>query len=116
MEQCKCLFGVVVVVLLACDATAWHQWASPVEKVQPQHPLHQPNVSPPTDLGDKCQVEEGQKIRCGTQAVTAEECDKINCCFDGSQCYYGKAGKCSQLTVGTLVHGACKLVLLLPHQ
>ncbi|TWW73938.1 zona pellucida sperm-binding protein 4-like [Takifugu flavidus] len=91
MEQCKCLFGVVVVVLLACDVTAWRQWMPPVEKVQPQHPLQQPNVSPPTDLVDKCQVEEGQKIRCGTQDVTAEECDHINCCFDGSQCYYGKA-------------------------
>lgn len=104
MARCKCLFGVVV-VLLACDVTAWRQWVPPVEKVQPQHPLQQPNVSPPTDLVDKCQVEEGQKIRCGAQDVPAEECNKINCCFDGSQCYYGKAGKCSRLTVGTLVHG-----------
>lgn len=100
MEQCKCLFGVVVVVLLACDVTAWHPWMPPVEKVQPQHPLQQPSVSPPTDLLDKCQVEEGQKIRCGPQDVAAEDCDRINCCFDGSQCYYGRAGECRAPTGG----------------
>lgn len=100
MERCKCLFGVVAVVLLACDVTAWHQWAPPVEKAQPQHPWQQPDVPPPTDLFDKCRVEEGQKIRCGPQDVTAEECDQISCCFDGSQCYYGKAGECWRRLLG----------------
>lgn len=99
MELVKCLFGVVVI--LACDVTARQQWMAPVEKVQPKDPLQQPNVSPPVDSVDKCQVEEGQKIRCGTRDVTAEQCEKINCCFDGSQCYYGKAGERPLLTLSS---------------
>lgn len=93
MELFKCLFGVVVVVILACDVTAAYQRMPPVQKQQPL--LHsQPHsaVSPPADSFDKCQVEEGQKIQCGAHDVTAEQCEKINCCFDGLQCYYGKEG------------------------
>lgn len=118
MERRKCLFGVVV-VLLACDVAAWHQWVPSVEKVQPQRPLHQPDVPPPTDVGDRCQVEEDQRIRCGAEDVAAEECDKINCCFDGSQCFYGKAGKCCDdwaRSCTASVHGECEPALLLPHQ
>ncbi|KAJ3594403.1 hypothetical protein NHX12_003710 [Muraenolepis orangiensis] len=38
---------------------------------------------------DTCQVQEGEKIRCGVKEITAEQCDAIQCCFDGRQCYYG---------------------------
>lgn len=93
MELFKCLFGVAVLGILVCNVTAGRQWAPGLEKPQLQHPPQQSNVSPPADSFDKCQVEEGQKIRCGTRDVTAEQCGAINCCFDGSQCYYGKAGR-----------------------
>lgn len=96
MELFKCLFGVVVFVVLACDGSAGGRWTPALEKPQLQHPPQQSNVLPPADSFDKCQVEQGQKIRCGTRDVTAEKCDAINCCFDGSQCYYGKAGRCSK--------------------
>lgn len=84
MELLRCLFGVVACVILGCDLAAGRQ-----------HPSQQSNVLPLADSFDKCLVEEGQKIRCGTPDVTAEQCGEINCCFDGSQCFYGKTGGCS---------------------
>lgn len=99
MELFKCLFGVVVVVFSACDVTAQHQWMLPSQKHQPllpsQLPQRQSKVPPPAAPFDKCQVEEGEKIQCGTPDITAEQCENINCCFDGWQCYYGKAGICA---------------------
>lgn len=97
MELFKGLFGVAVFVILACDVTAGRRWMPALEKPQLQYPPQQSNVLPPADSFDKCQVEEGQKIRCGTRDVTAEHCEAINCCFDGSQCYYGKAGRFSRV-------------------
>lgn len=90
----KCLFGVAVIVILACDVAARRQWMPPVEKPQSQRPVEQTPDLPPIDPFEKCQVEEGQKISCGPQDVTVEECLKINCCSDGSQCFYGKGGGC----------------------
>ncbi|XP_070829987.1 zona pellucida sperm-binding protein 4-like [Chaetodon trifascialis] len=95
MELFKCLFVVVVVVGLACDVTAQHHWMSPLQKHQPhfpsQLPQQQERVPPPAAPFDKCQVMEGEKIQCGTHDITAEQCENINCCFDGRLCYYGKA-------------------------
>lgn len=99
MELFNCLFGVVVVVVvLACDVTAQLPWMLPVQKHQPPHPSQlppqQPKVPPPAAPFDKCQVDGGERIQCGPQDITAERCENINCCFDGWQCYYGKAGIC----------------------
>ncbi|KAL7387510.1 hypothetical protein ABVT39_024575 [Epinephelus coioides] len=95
MELFKCLFGVLVVVVLACGVTAQHHWTLPLQKHQPspsfQQPQQQPHVPPPAAPFDKCQVEQSNKIQCGTADITAEQCENINCCFDGWQCYYGKA-------------------------
>nr|CCK73159.1 zona pellucida sperm-binding protein [Dicentrarchus labrax] len=94
MELFKCLFGVaVVVVVLACEVTAQPHWALPLQKHQPLlPPQHQQSkVPPPAAPFDKCQVEQSEKIQCGTRDITTEQCEKINCCFDGRQCYYGKA-------------------------
>lgn len=113
MVLLKCLFGVVAVVILACDVTARYQWMPPVEKTQPQRPPQQSNVSPAVDSFDKCEVEEGQKIQCGTRDVTAEHCEKINCCFDGSQCYYGKAGRCSMTSL-RFPRSKCQPALFFP--
>ncbi|RVE61936.1 hypothetical protein OJAV_G00175110 [Oryzias javanicus] len=78
----KWLFGVV---LLACGASAQNHWTP--QKHQPLFP-HQ--AQPPVTAFDKCDVEEGDKIECGTSDVTAEQCVEINCCFDGWKCHYGK--------------------------
>lgn len=94
MELFKCLVGVVVVLFLDCFVAS--QWQLPPQKRQPLPPSllpqQQPKVPTPAAPFDKCQVEEGEKIQCGTGDITAEQCENINCCFDGRQCYYGKAG------------------------
>ncbi|XP_029308624.1 zona pellucida sperm-binding protein 4-like [Cottoperca gobio] len=91
MELFRCLFSVAVVLALACDVTAQHPWTLPLQKHQTTLPPQPMTVLPPTAAFDKCQVEHADKIQCGTQDIAAEHCDSINCCFDGRQCYYGKA-------------------------
>ncbi|XP_074545483.1 zona pellucida sperm-binding protein 4-like [Halichoeres trimaculatus] len=95
MEWFRCLFGVVVVAVLVCNVTPQHHWAMPQQQHQPplppQQPQQQSNVLPPPAPFDKCQVEEGEKIQCGARDITTEQCENINCCYDGQQCYYGKA-------------------------
>ncbi|XP_029970120.1 zona pellucida sperm-binding protein 4-like [Salarias fasciatus] len=93
MELFRRLFGVVVVAVLVGGAAAQHHAPYPPLPHQPpfQWPQQLSKAPPPAAPFDKCQVEEGEKIRCGSAALTAEQCEDINCCFDGRQCYYGKA-------------------------
>lgn len=98
MKPFKLLFSVVVVVCVCC-VTAQHSWMIPLQKPQTSHSFQwsqqQPNVPPTAASLDKCLVEEAQKIRCGTPDLTPEQCEKMNCCFDGLRCYYGKTGICA---------------------
>uniref|UniRef100_A0A8D2ZD22 Zona pellucida sperm-binding protein 4 n=1 Tax=Scophthalmus maximus TaxID=52904 RepID=A0A8D2ZD22_SCOMX len=97
MELFKSLFSVVlaVVVVSVCDVSAQGYWTWPVQKHHPPPPpllqQQQLTVLPPAAPFDKCQVEESEKIQCGTRDIEAEQCENINCCFNGRQCYYGKA-------------------------
>ncbi|XP_069013455.1 zona pellucida sperm-binding protein 4-like [Embiotoca jacksoni] len=90
MELFKYLFGVV---FLSCDIAARSHWTIPVEQssLPYQWPQQHSTIPPPAATFDKCQVEEAEKIRCGTPDLTAEQCETRSCCFDGGQCYYGKA-------------------------
>lgn len=115
MELFKNLFGVMVVVVLICDVTAQHHWMLPQQQNQPPLPSQWPQqpfkVPPPAALFDKCQVTQENKIQCGTEDITAKQCENINCCFDGQQCYYGKAGVCSGLvsSASKMLHGKGKV-------
>ncbi|XP_039523296.1 zona pellucida sperm-binding protein 4-like isoform X3 [Pimephales promelas] len=40
---------------------------------------------------DKCAVADYEQIQCGPPGISGAECAAINCCFNGQQCYYGKA-------------------------
>jgi len=42
---------------------------------------------------EKCTVADYEQIQCGPPGISGAECAAINCCFNGQQCYYGKAGK-----------------------
>lgn len=98
MGPLKCLFGVVIVVVAVsvCDVTAQNYWMPSLQRHQPQPQSQQLLKVPPSPLPfDKCQVEENEKIQCGTSDISAEQCENINCCFDGQQCFYGKAGICA---------------------
>ncbi|XP_026766387.3 zona pellucida sperm-binding protein 4 [Pangasianodon hypophthalmus] len=54
----------------------------------PQLPL-KPTLQPQTS-GQTCQVQEFERVPCGEPGIKAAQCNAINCCFDGQQCYYGK--------------------------
>ncbi|XP_056608140.1 zona pellucida sperm-binding protein 4-like [Triplophysa dalaica] len=38
---------------------------------------------------DKCAVADYEQIQCGQPGISGAECEAINCCFNGQQCYYG---------------------------
>ncbi|CAK6972566.1 uncharacterized protein LOC128358306 isoform X1 [Scomber scombrus] len=61
---------------------------------KPQNPINPqktdiPNTSEPM-RPESCEVERGQRIPCGPSEISSADCQNINCCFDGQQCYYGK--------------------------
>uniref|UniRef100_A0A668TA76 Zona pellucida sperm-binding protein 4 n=1 Tax=Oreochromis aureus TaxID=47969 RepID=A0A668TA76_OREAU len=58
---------------------------------QPQQPKKPQNPQKPLEPFHTCEVAENYKIPCGTNEISASECDAINCCFDGRMCYYGKS-------------------------
>lgn len=49
-------------------------------------------TAPQADPFQKCNVEDNEKVQCGEPGISSANCDAVNCCFDGQQCYYGKAG------------------------
>ncbi|XP_051238308.1 zona pellucida sperm-binding protein 1-like isoform X2 [Dicentrarchus labrax] len=67
---------------------------SPQEPQQPQHPQEpqQPQTSEPKQPSyQSCEVTAGQRVPCGGSGISAAACEAIGCCFDGRQCYFGKA-------------------------
>ncbi|XP_067289203.1 zona pellucida sperm-binding protein 4-like [Pseudorasbora parva] len=40
---------------------------------------------------DKCVVADYEQIQCGPDGISGADCGALNCCFNGQQCYYGKA-------------------------
>ncbi|XP_067308888.1 zona pellucida sperm-binding protein 4-like isoform X4 [Pseudorasbora parva] len=55
------------------------------QKFQPKQPVVQ------TEPLDKCAVADLEQIQCGPPGISGAECEAINCCFNGQQCFYGKA-------------------------
>ncbi|KAM6919056.1 zona pellucida sperm-binding protein 4-like [Xenentodon cancila] len=86
MELLKWLFGVVLV----CCVSAQNYWSQQHQPSLEQFP-RQGKVPAAAATFDECDVEEAEKIHCGTLDITAEQCEDINCCFNGHQCYYRKA-------------------------
>ncbi|KAI7806723.1 ZP2 [Triplophysa rosa] len=52
-----------------------------------QFPLQKPVVQ--SEPLDKCAVADYEQIQCGQPGISGSECEAINCCFNGQQCYYG---------------------------
>ncbi|KAF3854665.1 hypothetical protein F7725_022720 [Dissostichus mawsoni] len=54
-----------------------------------------PSVNKPSVVkqpaAQSCVVAENVRIPCGGSDISAAGCEGINCCFEGRQCYYGKA-------------------------
>nr|XP_040019947.1 zona pellucida sperm-binding protein 4-like [Gasterosteus aculeatus aculeatus] len=58
---------------------------TPQKTQTPQIP--DPNVKPI----QSCDVDINVRVPCGLPGISATGCGAINCCFDGSHCFYGKA-------------------------
>uniref|UniRef100_A0A671XPK0 Zona pellucida sperm-binding protein 4 n=1 Tax=Sparus aurata TaxID=8175 RepID=A0A671XPK0_SPAAU len=73
---------------------------SPQEPQVPQHKRQQNQAQsssiykpsgakqPPVQ---SCEVASNMRIPCGHNDISAAGCEAINCCFNGQQCYFGKA-------------------------
>ncbi|MBE0174925.1 hypothetical protein FTM19_20600, partial [Bacillus subtilis subsp. spizizenii] len=59
------------------------------QRFPPQFQLQKPVVQ--AETLDKCAVADYEQIQCGQPGISGAECDAINCCFNGQQCYYGRA-------------------------
>lgn len=99
MDLVGVLLLLVVVAVLVSEVTPdyyqpllVHKRPPPLPTVLPQQQQQQRVTIPHIPI-DKCQMEEKEKIQCGAPDISAEQCDSINCCFSGQQCYYGKAGE-----------------------
>ncbi|KAI7800989.1 ZP2, partial [Triplophysa rosa] len=75
-------------------------------------PLQKPVVQ--SEPLDKCAVADYEQIQCGQPGISGAECEAINCCFNGQQCYYGMS-----VTVQCIRDGQFVLVVArdvtLPH-
>ncbi|XP_004553447.2 zona pellucida sperm-binding protein 4-like [Maylandia zebra] len=59
----------------------------------PQKPKVPQNQKLPPTLppAQSCDVERSVRVPCGTTGISGAQCESIKCCFDGNQCYFGKA-------------------------
>nr|AAK16577.1 egg envelope protein ZP2 variant B [Danio rerio] len=100
-----------------CSASPhWKHGRHPHHPHRPHHPhgltvqqsdylikeIVQPQVSQPLPVRveevvvkagpvDKCSVADLGQIQCGPPGISGPDCEAINCCFNGQQCYYGNA-------------------------
>uniref|UniRef100_A0A4W5RU46 Zona pellucida sperm-binding protein 4 n=1 Tax=Hucho hucho TaxID=62062 RepID=A0A4W5RU46_9TELE len=91
-----CSFGFVLLVMFACypqgpqlqtpqrPEPQWPQLLTP-QRPEPQWPA----VTKTPD--QRCQVQVQDTVQCGTPDITPSQCQAIDCCFNGQQCFYGKA-------------------------
>ncbi|XP_026114062.1 zona pellucida sperm-binding protein 4-like [Carassius auratus] len=71
----------------------------PVQQLtKPQFPIQKPvkqQFQKPVvqaEPFDKCvAVADSEQIQCGPPGISGAECEAINCCFNGQQCFYGRA-------------------------
>ncbi|XP_026121287.1 zona pellucida sperm-binding protein 4-like, partial [Carassius auratus] len=71
----------------------------PVQQLtKPQFPIQKPvkqQFQKPVvqaEPFDKCvAVADSEQIQCGLPGISGAECEAINCCFNGQQCFYGRA-------------------------
>ncbi|KAJ8011626.1 hypothetical protein DPEC_G00060220 [Dallia pectoralis] len=72
--------------------TQWPQQQS-LRRPVPQWPKKQTLQRPAVHKtpNQRCQVQAKDILQCGTPKITRAQCEAINCCYNGQQCYYGKA-------------------------
>lgn len=67
-----------------------------VAQTKPQNPQRpKPVIKPnePVPHYQSCEVDPGNRVPCGVEGVSRDECEALSCCHDGSACYFGRGGK-----------------------
>uniref|UniRef100_A0A673AI16 Zona pellucida sperm-binding protein 4 n=1 Tax=Sphaeramia orbicularis TaxID=375764 RepID=A0A673AI16_9TELE len=91
--------GLFAIAFLGCLVNAQldtNQTAQNIHDPQPQTPATQSQNTQSKSHPDtqnrrsSCVVEQQNKIQCGAPGTSATVCNALNCCFDGTMCYYGK--------------------------
>ncbi|XP_016116977.1 zona pellucida sperm-binding protein 4-like [Sinocyclocheilus grahami] len=67
------------------------KFQQPVQQTNQQFPQKFQKQVLKAEPLDKCAVADYEQIQCGQPGISGAECEAINCCFNGQQCYYGKA-------------------------
>ncbi|KAM3610165.1 uncharacterized protein V6R79_026321 [Siganus canaliculatus] len=83
MRQHRSVMAFVALALLVClvgSSTPQRRTSSISKKGNSQEPAVR-----------RCDVEDNVKVPCGARDISAAACEAIDCCFDGRQCYFGKA-------------------------
>lgn len=95
-----CLFALTFLGSAAKAQLYTHVESENTHNPQPQTPAKQSqdtqikNLPDTEDRSSTCVVEQQYKIQCGAPGTSAAVCKTLNCCYDGTICYYGKYGKC----------------------
>ncbi|XP_067313978.1 zona pellucida sperm-binding protein 4-like isoform X18 [Pseudorasbora parva] len=63
----------------------WQASQQVPQQFQPKQPVVQ------AEPLDKCAVADYEQIQCGPPGISGTECQAINCCFNGQQCFYARA-------------------------
>ncbi|KAM3598584.1 uncharacterized protein V6R79_020048 [Siganus canaliculatus] len=93
---CGCLLAVA---LFGCQVDG-ENYQKPQPSLDPQTP--QKSQTPQTTQNPQipkavpkayhsCDVSDHYRMQCGALGISGSDCEAINCCFDGQQCYYGKS-------------------------
>uniref|UniRef100_A0A3B4YWH2 Zona pellucida sperm-binding protein 4 n=1 Tax=Seriola lalandi dorsalis TaxID=1841481 RepID=A0A3B4YWH2_SERLL len=63
----------------------------PKQHTSPQDPSIYPSTGSKQPIFQSCEVAPNVRVPCGGPDISAAACEAISCCFDGRQCYFGKA-------------------------
>ncbi|KTF88235.1 hypothetical protein cypCar_00041959 [Cyprinus carpio] len=100
-----CLFQILAVCAFCHAVPQWSDLPQNLQALmiqqtdqqfQPQKPAQQTSqqfqkLVVQAEPLDKCAVADNEQIKCGQPGISGAECEAINCCFNGQQCFYGKA-------------------------
>uniref|UniRef100_A0A3B4YWR6 Zona pellucida sperm-binding protein 4 n=1 Tax=Seriola lalandi dorsalis TaxID=1841481 RepID=A0A3B4YWR6_SERLL len=75
----------------SCWSSKPYDPQQPKQHTSPQDPSIYPSTGSKQPIFQSCEVAPNVRVPCGGPDISAAACEAISCCFDGRQCYFGKA-------------------------
>ncbi len=82
----------------------YKRFQQPIEQSNQKFSQHLQKPVAKAEPLDKCAVADYEQIQCGQPGINVAECEAINCCFNGQECYYGKAGESVESVLCSLLN------------